>query len=86
METLKDIKTVLSSREKEILNLIMYEYTTYEIALKLCLSHETIKSHRKHLFQKFNARNVAGLVRRAFEYQVVSPKQLKKMGAVSGSR
>ena len=73
------IRLALSARELEVLNLIMSEYTTSEMAKILSLSQETIKSHRKHLFQKFNARNVAGLVRRAFEYQVISLKQLKKL-------
>jgi DNA-binding CsgD family transcriptional regulator len=56
----------LSKREEEILQLIIWEHTTEEIANALCLSMETIKSHRKNLLGKFRARNVAGLVRRAF--------------------
>lgn len=62
----------LSQRETEILYLIMMEYTTSEIAGKLYLSIETIKSHRKNLLLKFRARNVAGLVRRAMERKAVS--------------
>jgi DNA-binding CsgD family transcriptional regulator len=61
----------LSARETEILKLIIYEYTTPEIAGKLFVSKETIKTHRKHLLNKLCARNVAGLVRRAFEYNMV---------------
>ncbi len=63
----------LSARETEILELIISEYTTPEIAGRLGVSKETIKTHRKHLLNKLSARNVAGLVRRAFEYKVVSP-------------
>ncbi len=65
------MKTKLSTREIEILQLIMKEYTTTEIASKLHLSSETIKTHRRHLMGKLHARNVAGLVRRAFEHNVV---------------
>ena len=56
----------LSRRETQILNLIILEYTTTEIAGKLYVSTDTIKSHRKNLLRKLSARNVAGLVRRAF--------------------
>lgn len=58
----------LSPREKEILVLISLELTTNEIARKLFLSHETIKSHRRNLFLKFGAKNVAGLITSGFRY------------------
>ena len=58
---------IISSRELEILSLIIHEYTTSEIATKLCLSSETIRTHRKHLFFKLQVRNAPGLVRKAFE-------------------
>lgn len=61
----------LSKREEEVLNLIVDEYTTNEIADKLFVSTETIRTHRKNLLEKFKARNVAGLVRRAFQHQFV---------------
>ena len=61
----------LSSREVEVLELISLEYTTMEIASKLFVSKETVKSHRKNLLIKMDARNVAGLVRRAFERRLL---------------
>ena len=61
----------LSPRELEVLHLITLEYTTGEIASALFVSPETIKSHRRHLLIKLGARNVAGLVRRAFERGVL---------------
>ena len=64
------MKKILSNREVEILQLIVSEYTTSEIADKLHLSRETVKAHRKNLRNKFEVRNVAGLIRRASEYQV----------------
>ena len=61
----------ISVREKEILNLIAYEYTTHEIASKLFISIDTVKTHRKHLFSKMDVKNIAGLVRRAYEYGIM---------------
>lgn len=53
----------LTSREVEVLELIGDEYTTPEIAEKLCISQHTVISHRKNLLQKLNVKNTAGLVR-----------------------
>ncbi len=61
----------LSQREREILELIAFEHTTAEIASLLYLSTETIKSHRRNLLHKLGVRNVAGMIRRAMEYNMV---------------
>ncbi|WP_113923257.1 LuxR C-terminal-related transcriptional regulator [Cognataquiflexum aquatile] len=55
----------LTKREKEILQLIVEEYTTQEIANKLFISFCTVETHRLHLIQKMGVRNTAGLVREA---------------------
>ena len=57
----------LTVREKEILQLISFEYTTAEIAQVLYLSPHTVISHRKNMMLKLDVKNVAGLVRRGFE-------------------
>lgn len=57
----------LTRREKEIISLILKEFTTAEIAEKLFISEKTVETHRMHLLQKFNVRNTAGLVRLAVE-------------------
>lgn len=59
--------TDLTRREKEVLRLIVGEYTTQEISEKLFISLNTVESHRKNLLSKLNARNSAGLVRIALE-------------------
>lgn len=61
----------LTSREKEILALIIKEYTTDEIANELFLSNKTVESHRSNLMQKLGVKNSAGLVRVAFEKGLV---------------
>lgn len=55
----------LTSREKEVLELIARGKTTTEMAQQLCISRFTIESHRKNLLQKFKAKNVAELIRGA---------------------
>lgn len=57
----------LSRREKEILELVAQEMTSSEIAEKLFISLKTVESHRKNLFQKFNVKNTAGLVKKGIQ-------------------
>jgi DNA-binding NarL/FixJ family response regulator len=56
----------LSSREKEVLQLIVEECTTGEIAKRLYLSEGTIETHRLNILRKLGVRNTAGIVREAF--------------------
>lgn len=58
----------ISSREQEVLQLISLAYSTTEIADALYISPETAKTHRKNLLMKLDAKNSAGLVRKAFEF------------------
>jgi DNA-binding NarL/FixJ family response regulator len=62
----------LTRREKEILQLITEEFTTDEIAAKLFISSTTVITHRKSLLRKLNAKNVAGLVKKAFEFGLLN--------------
>ena len=57
----------ISPREYEVLDQISLGMTTREIAEALYLSPHTVESHRKNLLLKMDAKNTAGLVRRAFE-------------------
>ncbi|OQP44814.1 hypothetical protein A4H97_10660 [Niastella yeongjuensis] len=52
----------LSLREIEVLGLIMQGYTNQEIADKLFVSYETVKSHRKNILQKTGTNNTAALI------------------------
>jgi len=63
----------ISRREKDVLELIMKEYTTQEIADTLFISLKTVESHRRSLLTKLGVRNTAGLVRVAIENQLMKP-------------
>lgn len=62
---------LITRREKEILQLIIDEYTNPEIAEKLHISPHTVENHRNHLLQKLGVKNTAGLVRAAIEQGLV---------------
>jgi len=55
----------LSKREKQVVQYIVDEYSTKEIARKMFVSFETIKSHRKSIITKLHVKSVAGIVREA---------------------
>lgn len=61
----------LTRRESDLLKLITEGYTNQEIAEKLFLGNETIKSYRKNLLFKLNVKNTAALVRYAIEQKLV---------------
>ena len=55
----------LSKREKEILQLIIEEYTSEEISVTLNISKRTVDTHRKNILIKTNAKNTVSLVKYA---------------------
>jgi len=61
----------ISRREKDVLDLIVKEHTTQEIADTLFISLKTVESHRRSLLTKLGVRNTAGLVRVAIENQLI---------------
>ena len=61
----------ISLREREVLHLIAFEYSSKEIAAQLFISIHTVISHRKNLLEKLSAKNTAGLIRRAFEEDIL---------------
>lgn len=54
---------VLTSREKEVLQLISDGCTNPEIAKRLFISLHTVDTHRKNLLTKFNVNNTALLIK-----------------------
>ena len=55
----------LTPREREILELVGTGKTTKEIARQLGISPKTVEFHRGHLMRKYEAANMAELVRKA---------------------
>jgi DNA-binding NarL/FixJ family response regulator len=56
---------ILTRREKEVLGLIAEGMTNNEIAVQLFISVTTVDTHRKNLLTKFEARNIAALIKKA---------------------
>jgi DNA-binding NarL/FixJ family response regulator len=61
----------LTSREKEVLELICKQFNSNEIAEKLFLSNRTVEGHRNNLLLKTGSRNTAGLVLYALKHKLI---------------
>lgn len=57
----------LTTRETEILKLIVREYTNQQIAEQLFISMKTVENHRHNLLQKLDVKNAIGLVKAAMK-------------------
>jgi DNA-binding NarL/FixJ family response regulator len=62
----------LSSREREILQLIVNGKTNTEIAKILSLSIKTVETYKSRLMQKLNIRDLASLVKFAIQHGLTS--------------
>lgn len=58
----------LSPRETEIISLIRQGISTHDIAQRLFLSEETVKTHRKNIYYKLDIKSVTELVNFANEH------------------
>jgi DNA-binding CsgD family transcriptional regulator len=63
----------LTPRQKEVLQLIAEGRSTREIAERLDVSIKTVETHRAHLMDRLDIRDVPGLVRLAIRAGLVSP-------------
>lgn len=60
----------LTTREKEVLQLICKQYSTEEIANQLFLSPLTVNNHRRNILSKTKSKNVAGMVLYALQHSI----------------
>jgi DNA-binding CsgD family transcriptional regulator len=61
MNPIIDKKQRLTSREKEVLDLLLTNHSNREVAKKLFIDYETIRSHRKNIYRKLEVRTIMEL-------------------------
>jgi two-component system response regulator NreC len=64
--------SVLTAREREVLQLMAEGNSTSQIAHSLCVSVKTVEAHRKQLMNKLGIHNVAGLTKYAIREGLTS--------------
>ena len=71
MQNLKQSKSVLSDRELEVLQLILKEFTSKQIAEMLHISKQTVDTHRINIYEKTDTKTIVGLIKFAIEHQLL---------------
>ena len=64
----------LTSREREVLQLIAEGNTNKQIAAELCISIKTVEKHRQQVMNRLNIHDIAGLTRYALAKGIVETK------------
>ena len=72
-EELAEWREVLTNREYEILLLLNQRLRDKEIAIQLCISTETVKSHTKSIREKLNTKSRRDAVAKAIAMKILPP-------------
>ena len=70
---LSSSSSLLSPREREIVQLLAEGKTNKEVAVTLNISVKTAETHRHHIMQKLELRSIADLVHYAIRNHIVAP-------------
>ena len=62
----------LTTREREILQLVAQELSNHDIAETLFISERTVETHRKNMLAKTQSKSVVGLLRYALRHKLIS--------------
>jgi len=68
----------LTSREREVLQLVAEGNTNNEVAQSLEISVKTVETHRAHIMSKLGLRDVGGLIRYAVKHGMVMLESKRK--------
>lgn len=74
----------LTSREREVLQLIAEGYTNQGIANELYISVKTVEAHKAHIMAKLHARNRTDLIRYAIRKGIVRLESAEEAQAMLG--
>lgn len=62
---------LLTERELEIIKLIAKEFSNKQIADQLFISERTVETHRKNIFRKTESNNIVGLIKYAYNNNMI---------------
>ncbi|HXN22829.1 MAG TPA: response regulator transcription factor [Candidatus Dormibacteraeota bacterium] len=72
-ETPESVRERLTSREREIVQLLAEGKSSKEVASSLCISVKTAETHRANIMRKLQLHTVTELVRYAVRNQIIEP-------------
>lgn len=86
MDVLRDAYATLTSREREVMALVVAGLLNKQIGGELGISEITVKAHRGHLMRKMHAASLADLVRMAARLRLASHNQTREAAKQRASR
>ena len=72
---LSEVRTLLTERELEVLELLGERLSINEISARLYISPSTVQQHTHHIYRKLNAANKRHAVARAIELGILAPRR-----------
>lgn len=70
----EDPSEVLTSREREVLQLVAEGYTNKAIAEELTISVKTVEKHRANVMSKLEVNDLPALIRKAMKHGLIFPE------------
>jgi DNA-binding NarL/FixJ family response regulator len=70
----KSVFSILSQREREVLQLFAEGKTTKQVGLRLHISPKTVEAHRLRIMDKLNINNIAQLTKYAIQEGLTEPE------------
>lgn len=64
-------KTILTSREIEIIKMMAQEMSSKQIGDHLCISLRTVEMHRRHIMEKTESKNSIGAILFALKHNII---------------
>ncbi len=74
-DKVRESREKLTSRQKEVLQLIAEGNSTREIAEKLFISVKTVETHRSHIMKTLGIKDIPGLVKYAIKKGLIFPEK-----------
>lgn len=73
----KEVNTLFTDREREVVRLICRQHTAQEIGERLFLSKRTVEGYRTKILEKMDVKNTAGVVVFALKHNMIGEEELQ---------
>lgn len=73
--------TIFTSREQEVLKLVITGKTTKEIASHLYINIQTINTHKRRMMKKINSNNISGVICYSLVHGILDIETIRELSS-----